>query len=100
MNLQDALKKATDELYYALNKTNDVVLITPSNTVALTEKIETEISKTDFVGGFKVQINLDDENEFVDVYAISQDETAQISLRYETTDGKIVVRVDTDGDGK
>lgn len=98
MKLSKALNTATDALYASLSA--KPIIITPSHTEALHDRVREEMIKTGYDKPFHVEITLDDENEFIDVHVLSGDDAESVGLKYEGRDGNFVVRVDTDGDGK
>ena len=66
----------------------------------LEERVRTAFEATGYKKPFQIKITLDDEAEFIDVKVKSGLDEETIGLKFETPDGRLLVRVDTDGDGR
>lgn len=98
MTLSDALNRATDELYVSMS--NKPVVITQDDVAALEERVRVAMVGTGYSDPFEVSITLDDAAEFIDVKITSGTVSEEIGLKFESPQGKIMVFVDTDGDGQ
>ena len=98
MKLFDALNQATNALYLSLS--GDPVTITQTDVAALEDRVRAAFEATGYKKPFQIRITLDDEGELIDVKVKSGLDVAAIGLKFETPDGRLMVRVDTDGDGR
>ena len=94
--LEEDLHEAIDGMGFHA----DAGLITERSIKPLQDEIRRLMSR---VGGWILDgctVTLDDENEFIDVSVTHGKVTATRSLRVESPiTGKVILRVDTDGDG-
>jgi len=98
MQLSEALRLATDELYVSLS--NQPIVITSADISALEERMRVAMAGTGYAEPFVVEVSLDDAAEFIDVKVTSGGVEEMLGLKSVTPDGRIMVYVDTDGDGR
>lgn len=98
MKLFDALNQATNALYVSIS--DKPLTITQKDVAALEARVRTAFEATGYKKPFQIKITLDDEAEFIDVKVKSGVDEATIGLKFKKRFGRLMVRVDTDGDGR
>jgi len=76
------------------------IVITQNDVAGLEERVRVAMAATGYNKEFTVKITLDDDADFVDVHVTSEGVTESIGLKFETPDGRLMIKVDTDGDGQ
>ena len=99
--IKHALRDALDALSFDASR--GITVISAENREAI-EALKGRVSQSMIDAGytlpFQIKIDLIDEGEFIQFTAQTGVDKAVISIRVEDTDGKILVYIDTDGDGK